>query len=116
LYVKVKAVTVEFVFDLGSGLQWGKSKVLCFWTLTGVFHLIHWVKVNFGVLLTVHLGIILAIDQLNAQILIFLIGLLYSSTCFEHSSAHHQEVKLYSTASGIVTLCRLSCDDTRCCI
>jgi len=29
-----------------------------------------------------------------------------SSTCFEDYCAHHQEVKLYYTASGIVTLCR----------
>jgi len=36
----------------------------------------------------------------------FIISLLYSSTCFEHYCAHHQEVKLYYTASGIVTLCR----------
>jgi len=50
--------------------------------------------------------IILAIDQLSAQILVFLISLLYSSTCFEHCCAHHQEVKLYYTASGVVTLCR----------
>ena len=27
-------------------------------------------------------------------------------TCFEHCCAHHQEVKLYYTTSGIVTLCR----------
>ena len=60
----------------------------------------------FYVLLSVHLSIILAIDQLNTQILVFLISLLYSSTCFEHCCAHHQEVKLYYTASGIVTLCR----------
>jgi len=32
--------------------------------------------------------------------------ILYSSTCFEHCCAHHQEVRLYYTASGIVTLCR----------
>ena len=30
----------------------------------------------------------------------------YPSTCFEHYCAHHQDVKLYYTASGIVTLCR----------
>jgi len=36
----------------------------------------------------------------------FIISLLYSSTCFEHCCAHHQEVKLYYTAYGIVTLCR----------
>jgi hypothetical protein len=38
--------------------------------------------------------IILATDQLNAQILVFLLSLLYSSTCFEHCCAHHQEVKI----------------------
>jgi len=72
--------------------------------------------------------IILASDQLNAQIL-FLISFLYTSTCFEHCCAHHHEVKLYYTASGIITLCRWTsvaqvstglpsteCDDTRCCI
>ena len=69
----------------------------------------------------------------------FIISLLYSSTCFEHYYAHHQEVRLYYTACGIVTLCRCPsgaqvesrlmstlnlrigrpptvCDDTRCCI
>jgi len=42
------------------------------------------------VLLTVHLSTILATDQLNAQIVVFLISLSYSSTCFEHCYAHHQ--------------------------
>jgi hypothetical protein len=50
---------------------------------------------NFDVLLTVHLSIILASDRLDAQILCFIISLLQSSTCFEHCGAHHQEVKLY---------------------
>jgi len=36
----------------------------------------------------------------------FIISLLYSATCFEHCCAHHQGVKLYYTASGIITLCR----------
>jgi hypothetical protein len=36
----------------------------------------------------------------------FIISLLYSCTCFKHCCAHHQEVKLYYTASGIVTFCR----------
>ena len=85
----------------------------------------------FDILLTVHLSIILATNQLNAQILVFVISLLYSSTCFEHYCAHHQDVKLYYTASGIVTLCRwpsgaqvdlctgrppADSNDTRCCI
>ena len=50
---------------------------------------------NFDVLLTVHLGIILANDQLDAQFLYFIIRLLQSSTCFEQRRAHHQEVKWY---------------------
>ena len=71
---------------------------------------------------------VLTIEELNAQI-IFLTRLLYSSTCFEHCCAHHQEVKFYYTASGIVTLCGwpsgaqvrtgrppTECDNTRCCI
>ena len=37
----------------------------------------------------------LANDQLEAQFLYFIIRLLESSTCFEQSRAHHQEVKLY---------------------
>ena len=50
---------------------------------------------NFDVLLTVHLSIILVTDQLNAQILVFfLTSLLYSSTCFEHYCAYHQEVRI----------------------
>ena len=36
----------------------------------------------------------------------FIISLLYSSTCFEHCCAHHQELKLYYTASSIVIHCR----------
>ena len=50
---------------------------------------------HFGVLLTVHLSITLANDQLDAQFLYFTIRLLQSSTCFEQRRAHHQEVKLY---------------------
>jgi hypothetical protein len=48
----------------------------------------------FYVLLTLHLGIILANDQLDAQFF-FLICLLQSSACFEQSRAHHQENQLY---------------------
>jgi hypothetical protein len=50
---------------------------------------------NFDVLLTVHLSIILANDQLDAQMLCFIISLLQSSTCFEQRHAHHREVILY---------------------
>ena len=49
---------------------------------------------NFDVLLTVHIGITTANDQLDAQLLYFIIRLLQSSTCFEQRRAHHQEVKL----------------------
>ena len=62
---------------------------------------------NFEVLLTVHLGITLVNDQLDAQFFYFKIRLLQSSTCFEQRRAHHQEVKFnINTASGIVTLCK----------
>ena len=50
---------------------------------------------NFDVLLTVHIGINLVNDQLDAQFFYFIIRLLQSSTCFEQRRAHHQEVKLY---------------------
>jgi len=32
---------------------------------------------------------------------------LHSSTCFEQNAAHHQEDQCITTASGIVTLCKL---------
>ena len=56
-------------------------------------------------LLIVHLSIILATDQLNAQILFYnkFIIFLYMIRAL---CAHNQEVKLYYTASIIVTLCR----------
>ena len=47
------------------------------------------------VLLTVHLSITLVNDQLDAQIFYIIIRLLQSSTCFEQSRAHHQDVKFY---------------------
>ena len=34
-------------------------------------------------------------NQLDAQLLYFIIRLLQSSTCFEQRRAHHQEVKLF---------------------
>ena len=34
-------------------------------------------------------------DQLDAQLLYFIIRLLQPSTCFEQRRAHHQDVKLY---------------------
>jgi len=57
----------------------------------------------FDVLLTVHLSIILVLNQLNAQIHFFIISLLYASTCFEHYVLIIRRSKLYYTASGIIT-------------
>ena len=48
------------------------------------------------------LSIILVINQLNAQILVLIISLLYASTCFEHYVHIIRRSKLYYTASGIV--------------
>jgi len=49
---------------------------------------------SYNVLLTVLLSIILAIDQLDAQILIHLLQS-YTCTCFEQYLAYPQEAKLY---------------------
>jgi len=43
-----------------------------------------------------------------------LISLLHSSTCFEHYCAHIQEDNCINTASGIVTLCRVTVQYTGC--
>jgi hypothetical protein len=56
------------------------------------------------VLLTVHLGIILVNDQLDAQFF-FLIFLFQSSTCFEQLRAHHQENKLCQYNFWYMSLC-----------
>ena len=109
---------------------------LCLWRSSFIYYIYIYIYL-FNVLLTVHLSIILVINQVNAQNLSFTISLLYASRCFDHCCAHHQEVKLYYTASGIVTLCRwpsgaqvergvlfqpvqwtatYNCDDTRCCL
>ena len=52
-------------------------------------------RLDFDVLLTVHLSMTLANDQLDAQFLYFIIRLLHSSTYFEQRRARRQEVKLY---------------------
>ena len=56
----------------------------------------------FYVLLTVHLGIILDNDQLDAHLLYFTIYLLHSSTCFEHYMLIIRKLKCNDAASGIV--------------
>ena len=54
-----------------------------------------YIYIYFNVLLTLHLSVTLVNDQLQAQLLYFIIRLLQSSTCLEQRRAHHQEVKLY---------------------
>jgi hypothetical protein len=69
-------------------------------------------KVVFDVSLTAHLSIILANDQPDAQILIYL---LHSSTytCFEQYLAHPKEVKIV-LIQHLVSF--TESDDTKCCI
>ena len=55
-------------------------------------------------LLTVHLGIILVYNQLDAQIF-FSIRLFQFSTCFEQSLAHHQENQLHQYDIWYISLC-----------
>jgi len=47
-----------------------------------------------GKTVTVTMRLFLVINQINAEILVFVISLLYASPCFEHYCAHHQEVKI----------------------
>jgi hypothetical protein len=70
---------------------------------------------KFCVLLTVHLGIILVNDQLDAQFF-FLLCLFQSCTCFEQPCAHHQENQLYQYNFWYMSLClsgRLVCRSGR---
>jgi hypothetical protein len=69
----------------------------------------------FYVLLTVHLGIILVNDQLDAQFF-FLICLFQSSSFFEQPRAHHQENQFYQYSFWYKSLCvsgRLVCRSGR---
>ena len=61
---------------------------------------------DFDVLVTAHLSIILAINQLHAKKSSFIISLLYASTFFKHYVLIIRRSKLYYTASGIITPCR----------
>ena len=70
---------------------------------------------EFYVLLTVHLGIVLVNNQLDAQFF-FLIRLFQFSTCFEQHSAHHQENQLYQYNFWYMSHCvgdRLVCRSGR---
>jgi len=57
----------------------------------------------FYVLLTVHLGIILVINQLDVQNFCFTISLFHASTCFEQHVLIIRRSQLHFTASCIVT-------------
>jgi len=77
---------------LRSTCQNHSRSLLLHLSLRSVFQVI--VSTEFYVLLTVHLGIILVNNQLDAQFS-FRICLFQISTRFEHSCAHHQENQLY---------------------
>jgi hypothetical protein len=69
----------------------------------------------FYILLTVHIGIILVNDQLDAKFFFF-ICLFQFSTCFEQTRAHHQENQLYQYNIWYMSLCvgdRLVCRSGR---
>jgi hypothetical protein len=55
----------------------------------------------FYILLTVHLGVILVNNQLDA---LFSIYLFHISTCFEQPSAHHQANQLYQYIIWYISL------------
>ena len=59
---------------------------------------------NYYVLLTVYLSIILDNDQRDAYLLYFTIRPLKSSTCFEHYMLIIRRLNCIDAASGIVTL------------
>jgi len=59
---------------------------------------------KFYVLLTVHLGIILVSNQLDAQFFL-LIYLFQFTTSFEQPRAHHQENQLYQYNIWYMSLC-----------
>jgi len=64
----------------------------------------------FCISLTVHLGIILVNNQLDA--LFQCIYLFRFSTCFEQPSAHHQENRIVSIHNLVyITLCRKELPD-----
>jgi hypothetical protein len=65
---------------------------------------INWHFNWFYVLFTVHLGIILVNDHLDAQFF-FLLCLFQSSTCFEQPRAHHQKNQLYQSNFWYMSLC-----------
>ena len=48
-----------------------------------------------NILLTVHLSVTIVHNQIDSQLLYFIIRLLYSSTCIEQRRAHQQQVKFY---------------------
>jgi len=77
---------------------------------------------DFDVLLTVRFSIILVINQLNAQNLVFYNKFIICLYMFRALCAHHQEVKIVLYSIGCHHIFKLlarpstECDDTRCCI
>jgi len=106
------------------GHKQGNYKLLKLWCQLYVY-----ITSDFEVLLTMHLSIILATEQLNAQILVSLIKLIIFLYMFWALLCPSSGGQMYYTASGIVTLSRWPSgvqvctgwpptegDDTRCCI
>ena len=87
---------VVFLFIRGStyfNIRWGlqacsEQKLII--SVYPVFHILSSSKKNW-----ICDNVTLVNDQLDAQMLYFIIRLLQSSTCFEQRRAHHQEVKFY---------------------
>ena len=103
------------------GHKQGNYKLLELWCQLYVY-----ITSDFEVLVTVHLSIILATDQLNAQILAFFIKLIiflymfWAMLCSSsggqivlYSIWYHHTCRWPSSAHWVVTY---RCDDTRCCI
>ena len=85
------AVAEHFCYNLGNQLNLLNAELnpIChFLALLGAHHILHVSK----------LGVNVNSDFFNKFIIVFY---MFRALC-----AHHQEVKLYYTASGIVTLCR----------
>jgi len=61
-------------------------------------------ETKFYISLTVHLGIILVNNQLDALFQCTRIYLFHFSTCFEQPSAHHQENQLYQYIIWYISL------------
>jgi len=94
-FIILKIQALENMFQTARAITGGRREWLRILELAGS---LPWLVNNVGfaefyALLTVHLGIILVNNQLNA--VIFSIRLFQFSTCFEQPRSHHQENQLY---------------------